>query len=347
MNAHLALTRADVLAEFSRISGIEVSRLDEDDMERLRALEPALRARIFGQDEAVARVANAVKVARVGNRHGDRPQAAFLFMGPSGAGKTEIAKVLSAHMLGCDTALTRFDMSEYGERHAVAKLIGAPPGYEGFEAGGILTNLMRRNANRIILFDEIEKGHEDVYNIFLQILSDGRLTDNVGRTVSFDQSIILMTTNTGQRHFLDTALDWDEAKARAMADLSGQYKAEFLNRFAGRQNIVAFRPLGMDSIKRIVAREVGGLVDTYRARGFDVRIGERALSDFCEASYDPKVGARGLPGFIEANMEPMIVEAVLAGRTGVLEVGFDRDAGLFTIAGTGAGTGTGTRAEAA
>ena len=158
-------------------------------------------------------------------------------------------------------------MSEYMEKHAVAKMIGAPPGYEGFEAGGMLTNLMRKNGNRILLFDEIEKAHPDIYNIFLQILTDGRLTDNVGRTVSFEDSSILMTTNIGQPHFLDQTIPFEEAERLALKDLSETYRSELLNRFAGRQNIICFNRLELDSIQKIVAREIAKMDAAYSERG--------------------------------------------------------------------------------
>ncbi|MGE4250098.1 MAG: AAA family ATPase, partial [Parvibaculaceae bacterium] len=238
LNDHLELSRDIVLREFSQISGISVSKLNENEREKLRNLEGELKNRIFGQDHVVRALANAVKTARVGRRNQDRPQCSFMFLGPSGVGKTEIAKALAASLLDDEKALTRFDMSEYMEKHAVSRLIGAPPGYEGFEAGGILTNAMRKNPLRVLLFDEIEKAHPDVFNVFLQILSDGRLTDNVGRTVSFSESIIIMTTNIGQPHFLNAKLSVEEANGEAIREIEKTYRSEFLNRFAGRQNII-------------------------------------------------------------------------------------------------------------
>lgn len=309
VNSHLALTRDLVLGEFSDISGIPVNKLNENDVEKLRGLEPALALRIFGQEDVVRQLANGVKIARLGRR-GAIP-AAYLFLGPSGVGKTEIGKALAAYLFDQEAALARFDMSEYMEKHAVAKLIGAPPGYEGFEAGGILTNLMRRNGNRIILFDEIEKAHPDIFNIMLQVLGDGRLTDNVGRTVSFADAIILMTTNIGQPHFLDETLAWEEAEERARADLDAAYRSEFLNRFAGRQNIICFRRLDIDAIERIVRRELTALARVYGERGIRLEPDAEGLRAFCEARYDPRIGARGLPGFLQATLEPDIVNAIL------------------------------------
>nr|WP_298688104.1 AAA family ATPase [uncultured Dongia sp.] len=313
INSHLELTRDIVLQEFADISGISASKLNENEREKLRNLEAGLKKRIFGQDHVVAQLANAVKTARVGRRNNEKPQAAFMFMGPSGVGKTEIAKALAEALLDDEKALTRFDMSEYMEKHAVSRLIGAPPGYEGFEAGGILTNAMRKNPIRVLLFDEIEKAHPDVFNVFLQILSDGRLTDNVGRTVSFSESIIIMTTNIGQPHFLDRSMTFAEASAAAQEDVGKTYRSEFLNRFAGRQNIVCFNRLDLPSIEKIVRREFDGMDRTYSQDGLHIRISDADLKAFCEAHYDPAIGARGLPGFIQTNVEPIIVNMILDG----------------------------------
>ncbi|WP_374650453.1 AAA family ATPase [Dongia sp.] len=332
INLHLELTRDIVLQEFAEISGISASKLNENEREKLRNLEAALKKRIFGQDHVVAQLANAVKTARVGRRNSEKPQAAFMFMGPSGVGKTEIAKALAEALLDDEKALTRFDMSEYMEKHAVSRLIGAPPGYEGFEAGGILTNAMRKNPIRILLFDEIEKAHPDVFNVFLQILSDGRLTDNVGRTVSFSESIIVMTTNIGQPHFLDRSLTFAEASAAAQEEVGKTYRSEFLNRFAGRQNIVCFNRLDLDSIEKIVRREFDGMDRTYGQDGVRVTIAEPDLKAFCEAHYDPAIGARGLPGFIQTNVEPIIVNMILDGKaSGELQLFYKPETRNFDV----------------
>lgn len=332
LNDHLELTREIVLREFSQISGISVSKLNEDEREKLRNLEAELKNRIFGQDHVVRMLSNAVKTARVGRRNQDKPQASFMFLGPSGVGKTEIAKALAASLLDDEKALTRFDMSEYMEKHAVSRLIGAPPGYEGFEAGGILTNAMRKNPLRILLFDEIEKAHPDVFNVFLQILSDGRLTDNVGRTVSFSDAIIVMTTNIGQPHFLNPKLTVEEANAEAIREIEKTYRSEFLNRFAGRQNIICFNKLDLPSIEKIVRREFDSIDRTYTQEGIKVTVPEADLKAFCKDHYDPAIGARGLPGFIQANIEPIIVNMILeSDKRGKLDLAYNPKRQAFEI----------------
>lgn len=332
LNDHLELTRDTVLREFSQISGISVSKLNENEREKLRNLEAELKVRIFGQDHVVRSLSNAVKTARVGRRNQDRPQASFMFLGPSGVGKTEIAKALAASLLDDEKALTRFDMSEYMEKHAVARLIGAPPGYEGFEAGGILTNAMRKNPLRILLFDEIEKAHPDVFNVFLQILSDGRLTDNVGRTVSFSESIIIMTTNLGQPHFLNPKFSVEEANAEALKEVEKTYRSEFLNRFAGRQNIICFNKLDLPSIEKIVRREFDSIDRTYAQEGIKVTVAETDLKAFCKGHYDPAIGARGLPGFIQTNIEPIIVNMILeSDKRGKLDLVYNPKRAAFEI----------------
>jgi ATP-dependent Clp protease ATP-binding subunit ClpB len=314
INDQLSLTKDFVLAEFSRLSGIPANKLNEDEREKLRNLEAALNSRVFGQTEVIRKLANAIKVARIGRRNGGKPQASFLIMGPSGTGKTEVCKALAHALKDDEAALTRFDMSEYMEKHSVAKLIGAPAGYEGSERGGILTNAMRANPNRIILFDEIEKADPAVFDLFLQILSDGRLTDNHGRTVNFSESMVIMTTNIGQPYFLDVGLTDTEAEALANEELDRIYRPEFLNRFAGRQNIVCFRRLELDSIERIVKRELKDLNRAYRESGMDIVVSDASVTAFCADHYDPRNGARGLQGYVVSNIEPLIADLILENR---------------------------------
>jgi ATP-dependent Clp protease ATP-binding subunit ClpB len=313
INAKLLLTDDLVMLEFSRISGIPVNKLNEDEREKLLTLEDNISKRIFGQDDAVRRIANAIKIAKIGRRNGVKPEASFMLYGPSGTGKTEIAKTLAQLLLGDEGALTRYDMSEYMEKHAVARLIGAPPGYEGFDVGGILTNDMRKNPVRVLLFDEIEKAHPDVFNVFLQILSDGRLTDNVGRVVDFRRSIIIMTTNLTKEGVEST------------------YRGEFLNRFAGRENIIEFLSLGIDVIERITTREIADLDRAYREQGISVTFEGDNLRNFCVDHYDPEVNARRLPGYIQANLEPIITDMLLLNSdlTGNLQVTYNTESKKF------------------
>ena len=312
INDSLELGKDHVLAEFSSISGIPVSKLTQDERAKLLNLDDNLAKRVFGQDEAISKLSNQVRVARAGLQSPDKPQAAFMFLGPSGVGKTELAKALTAELFDDDRSLLRFDMSEYMEKHAVAKLIGAPPGYEGYEAGGILTNEMRRNPRRIILFDEIEKAHADIFNVFLQILDDARLTDNRGLTVSFRDAIILMTTNIGTRHFLSEE-NFDVAQGMAIEDLEEQYRPEFLARFNGKRNIVCFKTLDLKVIEMIAARDIQRLDAMVKATlpEVSVDIEAKALTAMCRDHYRPVTGARGITGYIEGVIKPEIANTVL------------------------------------
>ena len=311
-NKDLLLTRSEVIAEFSQISGIPATKLDENEIENLIRLESNLLSRIFGQDDAVRHVANSIKVAKVDTLEESGPAVSYLLLGPSGVGKTEMAKAIAQYVLGDEKSLVRFDMSEYMEKHAVAKLIGAPPGYEGFEAGGILTNSVRKKPVGVYLFDEIEKAHPDVFNIFLQILSDGRLTDNIGRTVDFSDIIIIMTSNIGQSYYLDPMLSDEAAKALATEELNKTYRSELLNRFNGRENILHFKRLPLQVIERIIHREIAKLNDSYQPRGLEIEISASCISNFCKNHYDVIRGARGLPGYIKANMRPIMVNYILS-----------------------------------
>lgn len=331
INEKLLLTKEHILAEFSRLSGIPASKLNENEKEKLRNLESVLNSRVFGQENVIRKISDAVKVSRIGQRNGGKPQAAFLIMGPSGTGKTEVCKALAHALKDDEAALTRFDMSEYMEKHSVAKLIGAPAGYEGSERGGVLTNAMRQNPHRIILFDEIEKADPAVFDLFLQILSDGRLTDNHGRTVNFSESMVIMTTNIGQTFFLDETLSDEESERLANIELDEIYRPEFLNRFAGRQNIVCFNRLDIDSIVKIVKRELNALKNAYTHNGIEIRVTEEDIVAFCEDHYEPKHGARGLQGYIVANVEPLIVNMILNSDVSgkVLELKYDKDTRNF------------------
>ncbi|KAA0690867.1 AAA family ATPase [Halopseudomonas laoshanensis] len=326
INDQLELKQEQVLIEFSSISRIPVTKLTQDERKKLLHLDAQLAKRVYGQEVAVTKLANQVRVAKAGLQAPNKPQAAFLFLGPSGVGKTEIAKALTAELFDDENALLRFDMSEYMEKHAVAKLIGAPPGYEGYEAGGILTNELRKNPRRIILFDEIEKAHPDVFNVFLQILDDARLTDNRGLTVSFRDTIILMTTNIGTQHFLGES-NFAVAEDLALADLEDVYRPEFLNRFNGRQNIVCFKTLGLSIIEMIATREISKLNEMVQATmpNLTIAMDTKALSAMCRDHYKPVNGARGITGYIEGVIKPEIANTVLFAdqSSGTITIGYD------------------------
>ena len=307
INASLELTRAEVLKEFSVISGIDVAKLTEDEYELLRNLEPSLKRHIFGQDHAVEKLSSAIKRARISNRKAEQP-VAFMFLGPSGVGKSELAKRLASYL---QLPLTILDMSDYMEKHAVAKMIGAPPGYEGFEAGGILTNAVRKLPRQLVLFDEIEKAHPDVFNVLLQVLGDGRLNDNLGRECAFRDVICIFTTNIGQSYYLDPDNTMEVAQSLTMEELDHIYRPEFLNRFEGRQNIVCFNSLQLDSIERIVRRELQLISESYIGQGITTSIADNVFRAFCRDNYDPKIGARGLPAVLRHQVETSYVNAIL------------------------------------
>ncbi len=336
INEQLLLDEAQVTAEFSRISGIPADKLNQDERAKLLGLETALKQRVFGQDHAMDKLAGAVRVARAGLKEPNKPQSAFLYCGPSGVGKTEAAKALTFALMGDERALLRFDMSEYMEKHAVAKLIGAPPGYEGYEAGGILTNSMRRNPHVNILFDEIEKAHPDVFNVLLQVLDDGRLTDNRGLTVSFSEANIIMTTNIGQPYFLDKNLSFEEASAQTMVELDQVYRPEFLNRFNGRENIVCFNRLDLPVIALIARREITKINQRIQAQGsaLSVSMSDETIMAICQDKYEPARGARGIPGYFSASIYPAIANMMLqqGDASGVIEVSYDASSQELLVA---------------
>lgn len=331
INSKLKLTKAHVDAEFSRLSGYSVDKLNEDESKKLLSLEDDLNGWVLGQTEAVVAVANAVKVARVKMKKvASKKPVSFMFLGPSGVGKTELSKAL-ADKLGME--MTRFDMGEFMEKHAVAKLIGAPPGYDGFDQGGILTNASRRNPTQIFLFDEVEKAHPDVFDVLLAIIDDGRCTDNIGRVCDFKNAIVILTTNVGQPFFLDESLEWEAAKASAYAELDTKFRSEFLNRFNGRQNILCFNRLPLPVIEKITKRNVEKVVEIYSEPDFNLgTVDQQMIVDLCGDRYIMREGARGLAGFVEANLEPIIVNKILAGTAnGSVQLDYDLSTRNFTV----------------
>ncbi|HEX6536506.1 MAG TPA: AAA family ATPase, partial [Gemmatimonadaceae bacterium] len=306
---------ADDIAEIvARWTGIPVSRMMESERERLTKLEEHLTLRVIGQEEALRAVANAVRRSRAGLQDPNRPIGSFIFLGPTGVGKTETARALAEFLFDSEQAMVRIDMSEYMEKHAVARLIGAPPGYVGFEEGGQLTEAVRRRPYSVVLFDEIEKAHPDVFNILLQILDDGRLTDSQGRTVDFRNTVIIMTSNIGSQYILEYGTrDWPEAQRRVTEALRQHFKPEFLNRV---DDIVIFNPLAMEQIEYIVDLQLARLERLLADRKITIEVTPEAKRVLAEEGFDPVYGARPLKRAIQRLIQNPLALAVLEGRFG-------------------------------
>jgi ATP-dependent Clp protease ATP-binding subunit ClpB len=305
----------DVAMVISRWTGIPVTRLMEGEREKLLRLADVLHARVVGQDEAVTAVADAVLRARAGLKDPSRPIGSFIFLGPTGVGKTELCKTLAAALFDSEENMVRLDMSEYMERHTVARLIGAPPGYIGYDEGGQLTEAVRRKPYSVVLFDEIEKAHSDVFNTLLQILDDGRLTDSHGRTVDFKNTIIIMTSNLGAQYLLDGIDASGEFKPgvadAVMNTLRGQFRPEFLNRV---DDIVLFKPLLREQIAAIVELMLGGLRTRLEDRKISLELSDAAKAFIAETAYDPVFGARPLRRYLQANVETPLAKALIGGQ---------------------------------
>ena len=301
---------ADVL---SRWTGIPVAKMLEGEKDKLLRMEDSLHDQVIGQNEAVEAVSNAIRRSRAGLSDPNRPVGSFLFMGPTGVGKTELCKALADFLFDSRDAMVRIDMSEFMEKHSVSRLVGAPPGYVGYEEGGYLTEAVRRKPYSVILLDEVEKAHPDVFNILLQVLDDGRLTDGQGRTVDFRNTVVIMTSNIGsdliQEHSTDK--DYDEMKEMLMGVLSHQFRPEFINRI---DDIVVFHPLAEEQIKSIARIQLQGLVDRLEDKGFEVTITEPLLEKLAHAGFDPLFGARPLKRAIQQKVENPLAQAMLSGK---------------------------------
>ena len=311
---------ADIVAMWT---GIPVSQLTEEESQRLLRLEDTLHKRVIGQEEAVTAIAKAIRRGRVGLKDKNRPIGSFIFLGPTGVGKTELCKALAEAMFGDEKAMVRFDMSEYMEKHTVSRLVGSPPGYVGFDEGGQLTEAVRRKPYSVVLFDEIEKAHPDVFNILLQILEDGRVTDSQGKTVDFKNTVIIMTSNVGARlitekqkslGFSEKAnsenADFEKTKELVMAELKNLFKPEFLNRV---DDIIVFHKLTKEDTSQIA----GKMLDTLRKKLCDMEIGmeftPEAVAAVAEQGYDPLYGARPLRRVIQNQIEDAVSERMLEG----------------------------------
>ncbi|MEM7416349.1 MAG: ATP-dependent chaperone ClpB [Gemmatimonadota bacterium] len=292
----------DIAAVVAEWTGIPVTRLMESERQRLTQLESHLGERVIGQDEAIGVVANAVRRSRAGLQDPNRPVGSFIFLGPTGVGKTETAKALAEFIFDDERALVRIDMSEYMEKHAVARLIGAPPGYVGYDEGGQLTEAVRRRPHAVVLFDEIEKAHPEVFNVLLQILDDGRLTDAQGRTVDFRNVVILMTSNIGSQDILDSGADgpWEAVEARVRGQLHVHFRPEFLNRV---DDIVVFRPLDTTELAQIVEIQLARVAQLASDVGIRLRVDAAAQRFLAEAGYDPVFGARPLKRAIQKHLQ--------------------------------------------
>ncbi|HXE58784.1 MAG TPA: ATP-dependent chaperone ClpB [Gemmatimonadales bacterium] len=302
----------DVAEVVARWTGIPVSRMLESERERLARLEQHLAQRVVGQEEAVEAVANAVRRSRAGLQDPNRPIGSFIFLGPTGVGKTETARALAEFLFDDEHAMVRIDMSEYMEKHAVARLIGAPPGYVGYEEGGQLTEAIRRRPYSVVLFDEIEKAHPDVFNILLQILDDGRLTDSQGRTVDFRNTVIIMTSNIGSQYILDLGPEnWELVERQVTGALRQHFRPEFLNRV---DDIIIFRPLGVEQIERIVELQLRRLERLLADRRLSLEVSPEAKRILAREGYDPVFGARPLKRAIQRLIQNPLALAVLEGR---------------------------------
>ncbi len=317
--AKATLVKEEVSAEeiaeiISKWTHIPVTKLMEGDKEKLLRLEDELHRRVIGQDEGVRLVSEAILRARAGIKDPRRPIGSFLFLGPTGVGKTELAKTLAEQLFDSEANLIRLDMSEYMEKHSVARMIGAPPGYVGYDEGGQLTEAVRRKPYSVVLFDEIEKAHPDVFNVLLQVLDDGHITDSQGRTVDFKNTVIIMTSNIGSRHLLegvDGAEIKESAREAVMADLRSSFRPEFLNRI---DDIILFKPLALEEIERIVALLLADINKRLADRRVTVVLDGKAKEWVAEKGYDPVFGARPLKRFLQRHLETQLARALIAGE---------------------------------
>jgi ATP-dependent Clp protease ATP-binding subunit ClpB len=308
------VTEDEIGEVVARWTGIPVARLLEGEREKLLRLDEVLHERVIGQDEAVRLVADAVIRARAGIKDPRRPIGSFLFLGPTGVGKTELSRALAQSLFDDEDNMVRLDMSEYQERHTVSRLMGAPPGYIGYDEGGQLTEAVRRKPYSVVLFDEVEKAHADVFNTLLQILDDGRLTDAQGRTVDFRNTVIIMTSNIGSLYLLDGVENGqirEDARERVMAELRGHFRPEFLNRI---DEIVLFKPLSLEEIEQIVDLQIEDVKRRLADRRLDLQLTEPARELIAREGYDPVYGARPLRRFIQRDVETRIGRALLAGQ---------------------------------
>ncbi|RZA29616.1 MAG: AAA family ATPase, partial [Lysobacteraceae bacterium] len=310
------VTAEEIAEVVSRWTGIPVSKMLEGEREKLLQMEQALHARVVGQEEAIKAVSDSVRRARAGLSDPDRPSGSFLFLGPTGVGKTELCKALAEFLFDSTDAMVRIDMSEFMEKHAVSRLVGAPPGYVGYEEGGYLTEAVRRRPYSVILLDEVEKAHPDVFNILLQVLDDGRLTDGQGRTVDFRNTVIVMTSNLGSHQIQELGGDdspeaYTQMKAAVMGVVQAHFRPEFINRL---DDIVVFHPLDKAQIREIAKIQLHGLEKRLAERGLRIELEDSALQLLGNVGFDPVYGARPLKRAIQQQLENPLAQKILAGE---------------------------------
>ncbi|WP_374608702.1 ATP-dependent chaperone ClpB [Thermomonas sp.] len=334
------VTAEEIAQVVARWTGIPVSKMLEGEREKLLKMEEALHTRVVGQEEAIKVVSDAVRRSRAGLSDPNRPSGSFLFLGPTGVGKTELCKALAEFLFDSSDAMVRIDMSEFMEKHAVSRLIGAPPGYVGYEEGGYLTEAVRRRPYSVILLDEVEKAHPDVFNILLQVLDDGRLTDGQGRTVDFRNTVIVMTSNLGSQHIQELGNDdspeaYTQMKAVVMSVVQSHFRPEFINRL---DDIVVFHPLDKQQIKSIARIQLRGLEKRLSERGIRIELSDKAFELLGNVGFDPVYGARPLKRAIQQQLENPLAQAILSGRFGNGDtVKVDAEGGkLVFVAGAGA-----------
>ena len=305
------VTDEEIAEVVSKWTGIPVSKMLEGEREKLLRMEQELHRRVIGQDEAVVAVSNAVRRSRAGLADPNRPSGSFLFLGPTGVGKTELCKALAEFLFDTEEALVRIDMSEFMEKHSVARLIGAPPGYVGFEEGGYLTEAIRRKPYSVVLLDEVEKAHPDVFNILLQVLEDGRLTDSHGRTVDFRNTVVVMTSNLGSAQIQELAGDREAQRAAVMDAVNAHFRPEFINRI---DDIVLFRTLELSDVERIIELELQGLFERTRRLGYKVKITDGAKRRLAAMGYESRYGVRSLKRTLMDNVEEPLSTLIIDGK---------------------------------
>jgi ATP-dependent Clp protease ATP-binding subunit ClpB len=301
------VTEEDIASVISKWTNIPISKLVEGEKDKLLHLKDRLKERVIGQDKALELVSEAIIRARAGIKDPSKPIGSFIFLGPTGVGKTEVAKALASELFDDESHIVRIDMSEYMERHSVARLIGAPPGYIGYDEGGQLTEAVRRNPYSIVLFDEIEKAHSDVFNILLQILDDGRITDSSGHTVDFKNTIIIMTSNLGSEYILENN---ENSESLIMKELRNTFRPEFLNRI---DEIVIFNSLDKNVISKILDKLIMEIEKRLSNLNIHIKLSDKAKKFIIENGYDPIYGARPLKRYLSHNLETLIARELLEG----------------------------------